>query len=192
MVIGYLEHNKYQMRKWINLCETTEPVTLYHITDKANFKLNPNYAPEDNSISISDRSGHKGIYLTHDVEKWVNGHGYIRAFVAEILADPSALDHDTIGRYGGEVFVPASQFDKLTVNRVIPIDAYCREEFGQHGWTETSQNKEFDTGNAITAKDWERPFRDWKYAHDTRNMSRDEIMALKRHFKTGHKARMAG
>lgn len=116
--------------------EPAGPVKLYHITNKANFKLNPNFAPEDNSISIHDRSGQKGIYLTSNVEKWVNGHDYMRPFVAEIFADPSALGHDTVGRWGGEVFIPADQFGKLRVNRVVPLDVISREEFGQHGWIE--------------------------------------------------------
>jgi hypothetical protein len=188
---------KYGMRNFIDIMESNTGqhsglITLYHITDKPRFKLNANYAPEDNATSIVDRSGNKGIYLTKDVEKWVNGHGYIRAFVAEILAEPSALDHDTVGRYGGEVFIPASQFDKLKVNRVVPIDVICREEFGSHGWIEQSNGNAFDTGEPITHKDWETPFRDWTYQHDTRDMSPDDILKLKKHFRIGYKARLKG
>jgi hypothetical protein len=188
-----LAEAKYLMREWINLLESAAtPLTLYHITDKGNFKLNPEFEPTDNAISISDRSGNKGIYLTPNVEKWVNGHGYIRAFVAEISVDPSALEHDRIGRYGGEIFIPASQFDKLRVNRVIPIDALCREEFGLHGWTEQASGIEFDTGQPITAKNWEQPFRGWTYPHDTRKMPADEVRVIKQRFKVGLKARSRG
>ena len=170
--------------------EPAGPVKLYHITNKANFKLNPNYAPEDNSFSIHDRSGHKGIYLTANVERWVNGHDYVRPFVAEIYADPSALDHDTVGRWGGEIFVPADQFDKLKVNRVVPLDAIAREDYGSHGWIEGSHGHEFDTGKEITAKGHERPFRDYKYDKDARNMSRDEVRRIRQHFTVGRKNRL--
>ena len=165
-------------------------VKLYHLTDNANFKLDPNFAPEDNTISIYDRSGHKGIYLTPNVEKWVNGHGYWRPFVAEIYADRSALEHDRIGRWGGEVFIPADQFDKLTVNRVIPLDAYAREEFGSHGWIERSHGHEFDTGNRITAGYYETPFRGYTYDRDTRSMPHDEIERIKQHFDAGLKVHL--
>ena len=169
------------------------PVKLYHITNKANFKLNPNFAPEDNSLSIHDRSGHKGIYLVANragVERWVNGHDYVRPFVAEIYADPAALDHDTVGRWGGEIFVPADQFDKLKVHRVVPLDAIAREEYGEHGWIEDAHGHEFDTGNEITSKAWERPFKDYRYDKDARNMSPDEVKRIKQHFTVGRKNRL--
>ena len=176
------------------LTEAAGPVKLYHITNKPNFKLNPNHAPEDNAISIQDRSGHKGIYLTPDVEPWVNGHGYIRPFVAEIYADPSALDHDTVGRWGGEIFIPADQFDKLKVHRVIPLDAFAREEYGEHGWIETSHGHEFDTGKEIPPQSfmqaYELPFKGYKYDKDTRNMSPDEVKRIKQHFNVGSKVRL--
>lgn len=180
------------MRDLITLIENAQaagPVKLYHITSKANFKLNPNYEPVDNTFSISDRSGNKGIYLARDVEPWVNGHGYMRPFVAEIYADPTALEHDRLGRWGGEVFIPADQFDKLTINRVVPLDVIAREKYGAHGWIEDSRGHEFDTGNEIDRSNM-YPFRDWTYDKDVRNMSKEEIQQLKQHFKVGYKARM--
>jgi hypothetical protein len=181
----------HDIRRYITIMtEAAGPVKLYHITNKANFKLNRNYAPEDNSFAIHDRSGQKGIYLTRDVEPWVNGHDYVRAFVAEIYADPSALDHDTVGRWSGEIFIPADQFNKLKVHRVIPLDAIAREVYGGHGWIERSHGHEFDTGNEITARNHDRPFRDYKYDKDARNMSPDEVKQIKQHFKVGSKARL--
>lgn len=178
----------------MNLCEENGAslVTLYHITSNPRFKLDPNFEPQDNSISIADRSGHRGIYVTADVEPWVNGHGYWRPFVAEIQADPSALDHDTLGRWGGEIFIPASQFDKLTVSRVMPIDAWCREHYGVHGWLEGSIDREFDTDKDITAQPWEQPFKDWRYEHDVRDMTDQDVERLQSHFKVGHEARLRG
>ena len=186
------------MRDLINIVESILPesdqsglLKLYHITSKAKFTLNPNYAPEDISFSIQDRSGNKGIYLTPDVEKWVNGHGYIRPFVAEILADPSVLEHNKLGRWGGEIFVPADQFHKLKVNRVVPIDVIAREQFGGHGWIEGSHGRAFDSGDEIDHNAW-YPYKDWKYDKDVRNMSPEEIQKLRSHFKAGYKARMRG
>ncbi len=165
-------------------------MTFYHITDNSNFQLDPTHAPEDNAISIVDRSGNQGIYLARDVEKWVNGHGYVRPFVAEIVVDPSALEHDTVSRWGGEVFIPADQFDKIKVSRVIPLDAWAREEFGMHGWFERSLGYEFDTGEKITATDWETPFgRAYRYPKDTREMSAQEIDRIKRVFEEGRAIR---
>lgn len=167
----------------------TGPVTLYHITNKPRFRLNPNYAPSDNTFSMSNRSGNKGIYLARDVEVWVNGHGYLRPFVAEILTDPSVFEHDRLGRWGGEIFVPADQFDKLKVVRVVPLDVIAREEYGSHGWIERAHGHEFDTGNPITAKNWEVPFRGQKFDIDTRSMSDEEIKRIKQHFIVGRRER---
>lgn len=181
------------MRQIMRIIEGQQgTLTCYHITDNAKFKLNPDYAPEDNSIAIVDRSGNKGIYLAREVERWVNGHRYARPFAAEILVDPSALEHDRLGRWGGEIFIPADQFDKLTVNRVIPIDAYARETYRQHGWFERALGIEFDTGNPITVKDWEYPFDGYRFPGDTRKMSNDEIKRIKQHFKAGYRKWMKG
>ena len=187
------KYRMHDIRRFIEIVTEDEdtpagPVKLYHITNKANFKLNPNYAPEDNALSISPRSGHKGIYLTRDVEPWVNGHDYLRAFVAEIYADPSALEHDTVGRWSSEIFIPADQFEKLKVNRVVPLDVIAREKYGGHGWIERSHGHEFDTGQEIT--DRHHRFKDYKYDKDARTMSSDEVKQIKQHFKVGSKARL--
>jgi hypothetical protein len=124
--------------------------TWYHLTDRAKFKLDPKFTPADNAVAIEDRSGKPGIYLGQSVEKWVNGFGYWRPFVVEIRVDPSVTNDPGVhGRYGGEMFVPATSFDKLTIQRVIPIDAYAREEFGGPGWIESEVGVEFDTGEPI-------------------------------------------
>ena len=174
---------------------SNEPVMLYHLTDNARFKLNPNFEPQDNAISITDRSGNKGIYLTtkSGVENWVNGKHYWRPFVAEIAVEPSAMEHDRISRWGAETFIPADQFDKLKVVRVVPIDAICREEYGTHGWIEACHGDEFDTHKPITAKDWERPYGSgYTYSGDTRHMSADNIKYLKKHFRVGLQNRLRG
>ena len=122
----------------------------YHLTDRPRFKLDPRFAPEDNAIAIEDRSGLAGIYLGQSVETWVNGHGYWRPFVVEFLVDPSVRhDPGVHGRYGGEMFVPAASFGKLAIQRIIPLDAYAREEFGDYGWVEDDLEQAFDTGAPV-------------------------------------------
>lgn len=112
-----------------------QPNLWYHLTDRARFRLDPRFAPEDNAIAIVDRSGRPGIYIGQDVERWVNGYNYWRPFVVEFDVDPSVVEDPGVhGRYGGEMFVPATSFDKLTILRVIPIDAHAREVFGEAGW----------------------------------------------------------
>jgi GNAT superfamily N-acetyltransferase len=165
---------------------------FYHITDNPNFKIDPNFTPEDNSISIHDRSGRKGLYVAPDVEGWVNGHGYARPFVAEIHVPKHVLEDKSVqGRWGGERFIPGHLHDQIKVHRVVPIDAIAREQFGQHGWFESEAGKEFDTGKQITAKPWEHPFKGYKYSgKDVRDMSADEVVKLKESFEQGYKARL--
>jgi hypothetical protein len=82
------------------------------------------------------------------------------------------------------------EFDKLKVNRVVPLDVIARETYGQHGWIESSHGHEFDTGNEITAKSWEYPFQDYHYDKDVRKMSPEEIKRIKQHFYLGRKNRL--
>jgi hypothetical protein len=137
-----------------------EPDRWYHITDNPKFELDPQREPEDNSIAIYDRGHQKGVYLSKSPEAWVNGHDYVRPYVAEIHAHPSLRDHpDMQGRYSGEMFVPAHHFDKLHVHRVIPLDAHVREEYHEHGWIEEHHGTEFDTGNEIKHQSITEPWR---------------------------------
>ena len=160
------------------------PKTWYHLTDNPQFKLDPHFKPDDNTIAIEDRSGRPGIYLTPDVERWVNGQGYWRPFVVELEVDPTVEKAPGIhGRYGGEMFVPAASFDKLSIRRVIPLDAYAREEFGSYGWIEESLGHEFDTDKPINRKNI-YPFRGYRYqGPDVREMSTEEINRLKNQLK---------
>lgn len=157
----------------------------YHLTDRGRFKLDSKFTPADNSISIYDRSGKAGIYVASRVDVWVNGHNYWRPFVVEFKIDPSVFENPQVhGRWGGERFIPASLFNNIEIQRVIPLDAYAREKFEQHGWIESELKKEFDTGKPIIAKPWEYPFRGYKYkGKNVRDMSSSEINNLKQQLK---------
>ncbi len=165
--------------------------TWYHLTDRAKFTLDPKFKPADNAVAIEDRSGHPGIYLGRSVESWVNGFGYWRPFVVEFTVDPSVTsDPGVHGRYGGEMFVPASSFDKLTIQRVIPIDAYAREEYGEPGWIEDSLGTEFDTGEPIVQRGrpgWaeaQQKYRGYRYpGPDVRRMPPADVARLKKQLR---------
>jgi hypothetical protein len=124
------------------------PETWYHLTDNPRFALNAEHEPEDNSFSMDDRSGQKGVYLGKDPSHWFSAaaEGYARPYLAEFRVHPSVKDAPGVhGRWGGEMFVPAHHFDKLHLHRVIPTDAYVREHYGSHGWIEEHHGSEFDT-----------------------------------------------
>ena len=82
------------------------------------------------------------------------------------------------------MFVPAESFDKLEILRVIPLDAYAREEYGEAGWIETELEVEFDTGEPIEKGAWGRPKKLYRGYHypgpDVRDMSSKEAARLKR------------
>ncbi len=165
--------------------------TWYHLTNRARFKLDPQHAPADNSIAIVDRSGRPGIYIAKDVEAWVNGYGYWRPFVVELQVDPSVVNDPGVhGRWGGEMFVPASSFDKLTIERVIPIDAYAREEYGESGWIESSLGVAFDTGEPLIEpghpgwSEQKAEYKGYRYqGPDVRAMPQAEVARLKKQLR---------
>jgi len=161
---------------------STTPPLWYHLTSRSKFKLDPTFTPEDNAFAIEDRSGQPGIYLAHDVEPWLNGYGYWRPFVVELQVDPSvATDPGVHGRYGKEMFVPAASFGKLRILRVIPLDAYAREVYGEPGWIEDSLGVEFDTGQPIARG---QKYRGYRYpGQDVRQMPAADVERLKRQLR---------
>jgi hypothetical protein len=116
---------------------------FWHITDNPKFALDPKYEPENNT-TLGGRMK-PGIFLGRSAESWVNGHNYIRPYVAEIHAHPDIHEQSGVhGGYSGETFVPAEHFDKLKVHRVIPLDANAREEYGASGWIEQYHGTRFE------------------------------------------------
>lgn len=169
----------------------------YHLTDRAKFKLDPKYTPADNALAIEDRSGQAGIYLGADVERWVHGYGYWRPFVVEVRVDPSVKDDPGVGgRWGGELFVPATSFDKVEVVRVIPIDAWAREQYNDYGWVESALGRTFDTGEPIVEPGWNQPRKrpfpgGYRYpGPDVREMPASESSRLRKDLR-GAKGRLA-
>jgi hypothetical protein len=155
----------------------------YHLTDRAKFKLDPKFTPSDNAFALEDRSGRAGIYLAPRIENWLQGQGYWRPFVAEFRVDSGVKDDPGVnGRWGGEMFVPASSFHRLELERVIPIDAYAREKYGGAGWIETAVGREFDTGNPLPPMPQVvSAYRGYHYpGPDVRNMPAGKVTQLKK------------
>jgi hypothetical protein len=144
---------------------------LYHLTDHARFKLDPKKVPEDAAFAIRSRED-PGLYVTDDPERWINGYNYVRPFVVELSVPKDAVHPE---RWGGEQFIPAENYDKVKILRVIPLDAYAREEYGEPGWVEEYEGKEFDTGRPISESRGQ-PFEGYHYTGpDVRDMPLAEI-----------------
>jgi len=160
----------------------------YHLTDNPNFALDPDYEPEDNALAIFDRSGHKGIYTSpkDKVERWLNGEGYWRPYVAELEMDDATLE-GTEGRWNNERFIPASLFDDVSVRRVMPLDILAREVYGSHGWVGGELGRTFD-GNEIEMGKYGSPkevfpFRGMDFSDiDTRQMTQEQIDRIQNDF----------
>src|SRR5262245_44586047 len=128
-----------------NLGEQFE--TLYDLTSKPKFKLNPRQVPADNALSISVRD-RPGLYAASgSVERWWNGYQYHRPYVAEIQVPKGVAQEE---RWGGEKFIPGEEMHRATVSRVIPVDAHVRERYGESGWVEDWHGEAFDTGEPLT------------------------------------------
>ncbi len=79
------------------------------------------------------------------------------------------------------MFVPASSFHKLTVARVIPIDAYAREVYGEPGWIEQDLGAEFDTGKPVSHH---TRYKGYRYAGpDVREMPAADVARLKKQLR---------
>ena len=162
----------------------TPTVTLYHLTDKPDFALDADFAPEDNAVSIYSREGRKGIYLTSSVSTWIHMHHYHRPFIAQFEVDAAVADNpDRKERWGGEIFIPYDEYDAMKLIRIIGTDAFTREQYGKHGAFEGAARKEFDTGKPIV------PFANVEFknyiAQDVRTMSPDEISSMIQNFEAG-------
>ena len=162
--------------------------TWYHLTNRSRFKLDPTFEPQDNAFAIEDRSGRPGIYLGTNVGHWLQAQGYWRPFLVELDVDPKVMDDPGIhGRWGGELFVPATSFDKIKIKRVIPIDAYAREEYGGWGWVERAVGRTFDTGEPIEEPPFNSPLsahypnKGYRYpGPDVRKMPAGKVNQLKK------------
>jgi GNAT superfamily N-acetyltransferase len=126
----------------------SKSVTVYHLTDDPKFAPRADFVPEDNTVTIRERTS-PGLYVAKDswdIEKWVNGSGYLRPYVAEISVPEDAMTDE---RWGGEGFIPGENLGRVEVKRLLPIDAFARETYGDYGWVEDTLGAKFDTGEPV-------------------------------------------
>lgn len=152
--------------------ETSGPRIVYHLTDRADFKLDPKYAPELNSLAGGlAKDPPKGLFVTERPESWFNGYDYVRPFVAEIEMPGDATNK---GAFENEDFLPADRFTDAKVLRLIPTDEYVREKFRDYGWFE---------GWRDNRQPWDRLDLDPNYRYegpDVREMAPEQVAALKK------------
>jgi hypothetical protein len=105
----------------------------WHLTDNPHFVMDPEAKPEWNSLAgdLMGDARPKGMFVTDDPEYWMHAHGYERPYVAEVeglVTNPPG----TVMHKGREEFM---QGQGKTV-RVLTIDEFAREHFGEPGWVE--------------------------------------------------------
>ena len=170
--------------------------TVYHLTDKAKFKLDPKKVPEDNTLAIRQRDA-AGLYVAKDsggVESWVNGYGYLRPFVVELDVPEDVLTDE---RWGNEGFISADRFDEVEVKRVIPVDAFARETYNDYGWVESQLGARFDNGAQVPERRFGEPYegvpKGWRYeGPDARDMTPAEVKRLRDGAAAARRARASG
>lgn len=133
--------------------KTASGQKLYHITDQRDFKLDPKRTPDLNTTMGGTMP--PGIFLSPSPEHWLNGYGYWRPWIVEFSVPAGVGER---GGYGREVFIPAEDYDKVTITRVLPLDGFCREEYGEWGWMESDLMEDSFTGETIPdEKEWGYP-----------------------------------
>jgi hypothetical protein len=113
---------------------STEMDRSWHITSNPQFSLDPNIRPQWNSTMGGEAE--PGLFVTKDPEFWVNGHDYIRPFIAEIEHPAQGMER---GYYSSaDQFLPASLYSQSRIRRVMPIDEWVRETYHSPGWIESA------------------------------------------------------
>lgn len=150
-----------------------KPDVSYHITSDPHFALDPEKETEQNYISTYYPKDTRGIHVTQNPESWVNGHNYVRPYIAEIHSHGIPLHENNVPQGANQRFIPGRDFDKIKVHRVIPLDAHVREQYGAHGWIEEHHGTTFDTGEKIKppsgSMESHYPFKDFTDFNNAKN-----------------------
>jgi hypothetical protein len=105
----------------------------WHLTSDPHFVANPESQPEWNSLAgdLMGDARPKGLFVTESPEYWMQAHGYERPYVAQVEGTvtnpPGSVMHK-----GREEFMQGA----VKTVRVLTIDEYAREVFGDVGWVE--------------------------------------------------------
>jgi len=148
--------------------------TGWHLTDNPHFVPDPNRQPDRNRIFLSDlvmnqKDLPKGLFITDAPEYWMQAHGYERPYVAQVKGRTS--DAQGGARVSNEDFLQG----EMKTLRVLTIDEYARERFGEEGWVEdyfsdSYRPKKMPKGYKARSvaemtpaeiKEWERKFTEW-------------------------------
>lgn len=98
--------------------------TYYHLTDNADFELDPEFRPANNAFYGPDNEP-PGIFLTQNPHFWLEEYDYDRPYAARIevpdnIADFDGVRDENFGMH--QLYVPARHFDQLRIDRVGPRD----------------------------------------------------------------------
>lgn len=177
-VAGWLRAMACKRKQGARKQARLEPV-MYHLAAKADFRLDPRHHPANNTTMGGDWS-RPGVFVVADIEPWVNGYGYWRPWVVEFSVPTSLSSAEGVmeSGYAGEVFIPAEHYDQMRLTRVIPLDAWCREQYREFGWTEGYFGTDYRTGRPLDEEHegarmswgtWRAPAgMDWAYRGDAR------------------------
>jgi hypothetical protein len=168
------EHPRGRGGQWIG--KGVRKVKSFHITDNPKFKLDPKRVGQINS-TIGGEMNEPGIFVTKNVEFWVNRHDYVRPFVAEI-EHPEEV---ATGYYSeADKYLPARLYDQSKVTRVIPLDEWVREHYQSPGWIEEHHGTDIHGNPLPDYRKGERFPPDYRYTGpDVRDMPPEEVQ---RHF----------
>ena len=176
-----------QRAYWAGRVTDGPPEKVWVITSKPKFKLDPNRAATHNYTSVTDVPDMKGVYVTNNPEHWWNGRSrYRRPFIAEITVN-GKVPWENVPQGSQQAFINGVDFDKLNVDRVLPVDEWVRETYGEHGWVESYNGTTVD-GKVIAGNEM-RPFpKGYKYTGaDVRDMTADQVKELNRRFAKYHR-----
>lgn len=149
--------------------------TGWHLTDNPRFVPDPTRKPTLNRVFLSDLMQDSadlpaGLFITDAPEYWMQAHGYERPYVAQVKGTVGP------GRPGG-ARVSREDFlqGEAKTLRVLTIDEYAREVFGEEGWVEGYfsddprpkkmpkgyRGRSVDEMTPAELAEWERKFAEW-------------------------------
>lgn len=168
----------------------------YHLTSDPNFtveEIEPSnggmfYAVEGEALFISDRP-----------DMWLANPGYHRPFVVEI-EHPDEYERVMVGNRqpAPEIVIPASDFDRMKVRRVIPLEAWREEQiprlFGGVGKPYEGPDVRDMTPEqqqALIAENDEYVVRELGVPVDSSNMSEDAKEEFRKAYPARYKSELA-
>jgi hypothetical protein len=139
----------------------------YHLTADPDFELDPAKEPQEAQFWGQQATRPPGVFLTSNPDIWHGMYGYHRPYVAEIehpddIMSRAGVSHHRGGEGAGpQTYIPAEHMGDLRVNRVMPYDAYSREQYNW-GPVESASGKDFQTGAPLPISSGQMSPAKWK------------------------------